>query len=75
MRLLGRIRVLSAEGKMSATVLVVLPFVIVFGMAVTNPTYLPTLLNDPIGNILMAISLGMMIAGILVMKKMITIKV
>lgn len=75
MKLMGRIRVLSAEGKMSAIVLVVLPFVIVFGMAMINPKYLPTLLNDPIGNILMAVSLGMMVAGILVMKKMITIKV
>lgn len=75
MKLLGRIRVLSAEGKMSAIVLVVLPFLIVFGMALVNPTYLPTLLNDPIGNILMAVSLGMMIVGILVMKKMIKIKV
>ena len=75
MRLLGRIRVLSAEGKMSAIVLVVLPFAIVFVMANINPNYLPTLLNDPIGNILMAVSLGMMAAGILVMKKMIAIKV
>ena len=75
MKLMGRIRVLSAEGKMSAVVLVILPFVIVFAMALINPNYLPTLLNDPIGNILMAISLGMMIVGILVMKKMITIKV
>lgn len=75
MKLLGRIRVLSAEGKMSAIVLVVLPFVIVFAMAMVNPNYLPTLLNDPIGNILMAVSLGMMLAGILVMKKMIAIKV
>ncbi len=75
MKLMGRIRVLSAEGKMSAVVLVVLPFVIVFAMAIVNPNYLPTLLNDPIGNILMALSLGMMIVGILVMKKMIAIKV
>jgi len=75
MKLMGRIRVLSAEGKMSAIVLVILPFLIFVAASMVNPNYLPTLLNDPIGHILIAISLGMMTVGIFVMKKMVTIKV
>ena len=44
-------------------------------MALINKNYLPTMLNDPIGHILIAVSLGMMVLGILMMKKMIAIKV
>jgi tight adherence protein B len=75
LKLKGRIRVLSAEARLSAVILVVLPFVIVTAMAIINPRYLPTLLNDPVGHVLMAVSITMMIIGIVFIKRMIAIKV
>ncbi len=71
----GRVSVLSSEGKLSAAVLISLPFLISFYMFMVNPKFLEPLLNDPIGKILMAVAVVMMIIGTLVMKKMISIKV
>ena len=75
LKLKGRIHVLSAEARLSAVILVVLPFVIVTAMAFINPRYLPTLLNDSFGHVLMAVSITMMILGIIFIKRMIAIKV
>lgn len=74
-RFQGRVRVLSSEGKLSAFVLISLPFLISLYMFMVNPHFIKPLLNDPIGKILMAGAFVMMIIGTLVMKKMITIKV
>jgi tight adherence protein B len=75
LKLKGRIHVLSAEARLSAVILVVLHFVIVTAMAIINPRYLPTLLNDSFGHVLMAVSITMMILGIIFIKRMIAIKV
>ncbi len=75
LKLKGRVHVLSAEARLSAVILVVLPFVIVTAMAIINPRYLPTLLKDPFGHVLMAVSITMMILGIIIIKRMIAIKV
>ena len=71
----GRVKVLASEGKLSAVVLISLPFLISFYMVMVNPNFVKPLLNDPIGKIMMAGAVVMMIIGTLVMKKMITIKV
>jgi tight adherence protein B len=71
----GRVRVLSSEGKLSAVVLISLPFLIGFYMFIVNPHFIEPLLNDPIGKIMMAAAAVMMIIGTLVMKKMISIRV
>jgi tight adherence protein B len=71
----GRVRVLSSEGKLSAIVLIALPFLIGGYMIVLNPDFIKPLLNDPIGKVLMAGAFVMMIIGSFVMKKMVTIKV
>ncbi len=74
-KLHGYIRVLSAEGKLSAIVLIALPFFVVFMLSYINPDYIRTLLIDPIGNIMVVFAVLLMIAGIFVMKRMIQIKV
>lgn len=74
-KLHGRVRVLSAEGKLSAIVLIAIPFLVVAALAVMNPKYIRVLIEDPIGKILIFCSLGMMAVGAYVMKKMIAIKV
>jgi len=74
-KLHGRIRVLSAEGKFSAAVLIGLPFLVASVIAIINPSYISTLITDPLGNILVAAAIFMMILGIVVMRRMIQIKV
>jgi tight adherence protein B len=73
--LLGRIRVLSAEGKFSAIVLIVLPFAVSGIIHVLSPNYLPVLFTDPIGHGLMGYGAIMMAIGTLVIRKMIRIRV
>jgi tight adherence protein B len=74
-KLQNRVQVLSAEGKLSAIILIAIPFVIALALAALNPAYIKTLFVDPIGKIFVAFALIMMIIGIFVMKKMIRIKV
>lgn len=74
-KLKGHIQVLAAEGKLSAVILIALPFVIAFALYVLNPGYIKTLFIDPLGKILTLFALFMMAIGIFVMKRMITIKV
>ena len=74
-KLFGKIKILAAEGKFSAIVLVALPFFIAFAIYLLNPEYIKTLITDPFGHYLIGIGLVMMVIGIFVMRKMIMIKV
>jgi tight adherence protein B len=71
----GKVRTLSAEGKLSAAILVVLPFLIGLWIRFTNPEYMDLLITEPMGRIMLAVALIMMIIGIFIMKKMVEIKV
>jgi tight adherence protein B len=74
-KLHGRVRVLSAEGRLSAIILAALPFVIAFALAFLSPGYIVTLITDPIGNIMIGLALLLIIMGYLVMRRMIKIEV
>ncbi len=74
-KLHGRVRVLAAEGKLSAIILVALPFLVALALTFLNPDYLEVLVTDPIGRFMSCFALVMMAFGIVVMKKMVAIKV
>lgn len=74
-KLQGRIRTLSAEGKLSAVILIAIPFFVVFALSIMNPEYISVLVKDPIGKLLIFLSLAGMGMGVLVIRKMIRIKV
>jgi tight adherence protein B len=74
-KLKGRIRVLAAEGKLSAIILIALPFLVVLALRLTNPQYINTLVTDPMGKAMAVVGAILMILGIFFMKKMIEIKV
>lgn len=74
-KLQGHIRTLSAEGRMSAMVLIGIPIAVALALTLIRPEYISHLFTDPIGNVLVAFALGMMIAGVLVIRKMIRIEV
>ncbi|MEM5389007.1 type II secretion system F family protein [Paraburkholderia phymatum] len=73
--LLGKVRVLSAEGRLSAWVLGLLPFVVAFLISLMNPGFLRVLWTDPIGNKLVGGALVMMMFGVVWMRKIIRIHV
>lgn len=73
--LLGRIRVLSAEGRLSAWILSCLPFGTALVIHIVNPGFLSVLWTDPAGIMMVGAASGMMVAGILVMSRIIRIRV
>ncbi|OII58252.1 secretion system protein [Pseudomonas putida] len=70
-----KVKTMSAEGRMSAWVLVAVPFVLAAGIMLTSPTYLPTLVNDPFGQKLIMAAFGSMLVGIFWIRKIIRIQV
>jgi tight adherence protein B len=70
-----KIKTLSAEGRMSAWVLVAIPFVLAIAIIVTSPSYLPVLINDPTGHKLIIGAFCAMLIGIFWIKKIIRIQV
>jgi tight adherence protein B len=71
----GKVRTLSAEGRLSAFILIALPFGIAGWMWFSNPKYMDNLLTDPIGKIMIVGAAIMMVFGIIVMKKLVAIEV
>ena len=74
-KLLQKVRVLAAEGKMSAWVLGILPFAVAAAINVLNPGFMKVLWTDPMGIKMVYIMLAMMVFGILWMRKIIRIHV
>jgi len=74
-KLQSRVQVLASEGKLSAIILIAIPFVVALALSVLNPAYIKTLFIDPVGKALVAFALLMMVIGIVVMKRMIQIRV
>jgi len=70
----AQIKSLSAEGRLSAIILIALPFGIALMLMVINPTYLAVLTRSLIGWILLAVGAVMMTIGSLWLRKMIQIK-
>lgn len=75
LKLLGKVRVLSAEGRLSAWILGALPFVIIAALSVLNPDYITVFWKDPAGTQLAAVALTMMVLGILWMRKIVRIHI
>jgi tight adherence protein B len=74
-KLQGRIRTLSAEGKLSAAILIAIPFFVALALSILRPEYIGLLITDPIGKLLIAISAFMLVLGIFMIRGMIKIKV
>ncbi len=70
-----KVRVLSAEGKFSAVLLCVLPFLILGYLAIVNPTYLTVLFKESVGQALAISSAFLMGFGIFLMRKTIKIEI
>lgn len=75
LKLFAKIRVLSAEGRMSAWVLGLLPFATAGVILIVNPDFMKVLWEDPIGLKMIGGALVSMTFGVLWMRKIIRIRV
>jgi tight adherence protein B len=69
-----KIRSLTAMGRMSAYVLIGLPFFIAGSLTLLNATYMEPLYHSHAGHVLIAMGLTMMAFGSLVLKKIVSFK-
>lgn len=68
-----RVRTLSAEGRMSAWILTLVPIILFGVLWVTTPAYLPPLLENETGQKMIVFALVMMVAAVFWMRKIIRI--
>jgi len=74
-KLLGKIRVLAAEGKLSAYILIALPFATAAMIFLVNPKFMSVLWKDPAGLNVIFAAIVMMILGSLWMWRIVKIRV
>lgn len=70
----GQIRSLSAEGKMSAYVLMAMPVGVAFVLALINPGYLNVFVEKPLGFVMLFGSLALFVVGGFWMSRVVKIK-
>lgn len=75
LKLLAKVRVLSSEGRMSAWVLGLLPFVLAGLMNLFNPKFMSPLWTDPIGISIVKYMLLLMAFGVLLLRFIVRIRV
>jgi tight adherence protein B len=71
----GKVKSASAEGRMSAWVLTLIPFVLAAILTVTSPQYMLALVKDPLGHQVIGSAFGLLLLGILWIKRLIRIDV
>jgi len=74
-RTFREINIQAAEMKLSAHVLIGLPFFVAGALSIMNPTYLLVLFAEPAGRVVIGAQLLLMLIGYLVVRRMINFRV
>jgi tight adherence protein B len=74
-KLRGQVNAASAHGRITGTILTLMPIVLMFGLLFVAPGYLQSMANDPLGRIMIAAVIVMIVIGHFVIKKIVAIKV
>lgn len=74
-KLRGRIRAVSAHGRMTATALSCIPIAVAVLMFYTNPEYVKFFFTDDTGNIMLGAAIALQVIGYLIMQKIVNIEV
>lgn len=75
LKLKGKVKALTAEGRFSALILTLLPFIVFLAIHLMNPEYLSTLFKDPVGPTLIGIGLANIALGVLWLRRIVQIRV
>ncbi|WP_290653167.1 type II secretion system F family protein [Aquisalimonas sp.] len=70
-----KLRTLTAQGKMAAWVLSLMPFALAGVLSVANPNFLPMLTQDPTGRQLVLVAFVLMVIGILWMRRIVRVDI
>ena len=70
-----KVKTLSAEGRLSAWILAMIPFTLFVLIMLTTPSYLPVLMQEPAGLKIVAAAFLLQIIGILWIRRIIRIEV
>ena len=70
-----KVRVLSAEGKLNAVILLALPFIMFAALLVINPEYMQVLILDPIGRTVSMVAIVLMVIGVFFIRRIIDVDV
>jgi tight adherence protein B len=74
-KLRGKIRAISAHGRMTGSALTMIPIVVGAMLFWVNPAYVRFFFTDTTGQIMMGAAVGLQLAGYAVIKKIVTIEV
>jgi tight adherence protein B len=74
-RIWGQVQSLTGEGRLSGIILLALPFLLFLVVYHMNPDYISVLFTDPMGKKMLVIAIIMQVAGALVIRKIVNIKV
>ncbi|MBP6964483.1 MAG: type II secretion system F family protein [Armatimonadetes bacterium] len=72
-KVMGEMKALTAEGRISGLVLVLLPLVLAVFLFGTRPEYMSPLLTDPLGQMMVGAAASLQIIGVLIMRKMLAL--
>lgn len=75
MRIMGEMRALTAEGRVSGIVLVLLPIILGLVLLMIRPEYMSTLFKETIGQYMIAAAVVLQIIGGLIIKKMLVLDI
>jgi tight adherence protein B len=74
-RIGGEVRVRTAQGRLTGTILSLLPVLMLVLTSLINPEYAHILLHDPVGQKLLYIGAGLILAGIFFIRRIVDIQV
>ena len=74
-RIKGEIKTLTAQGRLSALIIILLPVAVAAFLIVMNPDYMLTLFREPLGLIMLCLAVFLQIMGIFIIYKIINIEV
>lgn len=74
-RIKGEIQTLTAQGRLSAIIIIILPVAVAAFLMATNPEYMLTLVRETLGLIMLVFAIIMQVFGIMVIRKIIKIDV
>jgi tight adherence protein B len=75
LRLRGHVKAVSGQGRLTATILTVLPILVLVILKVVSPSYLEGLTSDPLGRTLLGAAVVSQILGYVSMKRIVNIEV
>lgn len=73
-RMHRKVKALSAESRLSATILSILPFAVAFGIGIASPGYFDTVMTDPPFRAALWAAFGGIVMGVLIMIRMVNFR-